>query len=91
VHFRGGSAPVKALAQRRQRLPAYYYASRSRFFCQGYGRPGLWAANLMWCAGRGIAGLRRLIGRPAPPGIEAEARDIWINALTPLGDRRAAG
>ena len=30
VHHRGGSAPVKALAARRKRLPAYYYASRTR-------------------------------------------------------------
>ncbi|MEM7509077.1 MAG: glycosyltransferase family 2 protein, partial [Pseudomonadota bacterium] len=37
VHFRGGSAPVKALARARARLPAYYYSSRTRFFYQAYG------------------------------------------------------
>ena len=84
VHFRGGSAPVKALAKARKRLPAYFYASRSRLFYQGYGMVGLWAANLMWHMGRGLARLRALVGKPVPAGIEHEARDIWINATTPL-------
>lgn len=89
VHLRGGSAPVKSLAAERKRLPAYYYASRTRFFCQAYGKTGLWAANLAWHMGRGVALARRLIGRPGQAGIELEARDIWINARDPLGDRRA--
>ena len=41
--------------------------------------------------GRGIAQVRRLAGKPVPASNRAEARDIWINALTPLGDRRAVG
>lgn len=89
VHFRGGSGPVKALARARKRLPAYFYASRTRFFYQAYGRAGLLAANLLWHLGRGIALLRRLFGKPVP-GINArEAGDLWINALDPLGDRHA--
>ncbi len=28
-------------------------------------------------------------GKPVPASNRAEARDIWINALDPLGDRRA--
>ncbi len=89
VHFRGGSGPVKKLAGERQRLPAYFYASRSRFFFQAGGRAGLLAANLAWMFGRGIAALRPLAGRPRPPAIAGEWRDIWINFLRPLGDRRA--
>jgi GT2 family glycosyltransferase len=89
VHFRGGSGPVKKLAGERRRLPAYFYASRSRFFHQAWGWPGLLAANLGWMLGRGIAALRPLTGRPRPPGTAGEARDIWTNFLTPLGDRRA--
>lgn len=89
VHFRGGSAPVKALAAERKRLPAYYYASRTRLFYQAYGRAGLLAANLGWYLGRGVAQLRRLAGKPVPTCNAAEMRDIWINFADPLGDSRA--
>ncbi|MDO5706468.1 MAG: glycosyltransferase family 2 protein [Paracoccus sp. (in: a-proteobacteria)] len=90
VHFRGGSGPVKALATRRKRLPAYFYASRSRFMRQAAGAGGPIAANLGWMLGRGVARFRRLFGKPIPPGIEGEPRDIWINSLRPLtgGDRK---
>lgn len=84
VHFRGGSAPVKALAKARARLPAYYYSSRTRFFFQAHGYTGLWAANLLWNTGRIIALLRRLMGRH-DIAKAAEGRDIWINIFRPLG------
>lgn len=89
VHFRGGSAPVKALARAGARLPAYYYSSRTRFFYQAYGHAGLWAANLMWFAGRGVALARRITGRRNDGSKKAEARDIWINVFRPLGPRYA--
>lgn len=91
VHYRGGSGPVKALEKARRRLPPYFYASRTRFFRQAYGFAGPWLANLMWCTGRMIAQSRRLFGKPVPHRIAAEPRDIWINALQPLGPRRAPG
>lgn len=87
VHFRGGSGPVKSLAKERRRLPAYYYASRTRFLYQAHGWSGLLAANLLWSAGRILAWFRPLFGKPVPPVIESEARDIWINFLRPLGPR----
>ena len=89
VHFRGGSAPVKALAAARKRLPAYFYASRTRFLRQGYGALGPLAGNLCWYLGRAIAQARRFAGKPVPTANAAEARDIWVNFGTPLGDRRA--
>lgn len=89
IHFRGGSAPVKSLAKARKRLPAYYYASRTRMLYQSYGHLGLLAANLGWHLGRLIAGSRGLFGKERPQAIAQEGRDIWINFLTPLGDRRA--
>lgn len=89
VHFRGGSGPVKALATARKRLPAYYYASRTRFLYQAYGWTGLMAANVLWHLGRAIAQMRRLAGKPVPTTNSMEYRDIWINALSPLGDRHA--
>lgn len=91
VHYRGGSAPVKSLAKERKRLPAYYYASRTRLLYQAHGRVGLIAANLLWHLGRGIAAARRLVGKPVPRANAAEARDIWINVTTPLGKSHAPG
>lgn len=88
VHFRGGSAPVKALVAARKRLPAYYYAARTRMFFRLYGRLGLTAANLAWHLGRMIATARRLLGKSVPPANQNEAGDIWINYRDPLGDRR---
>ena len=85
VHFRGGSAPVKALAKARARLPAYYYSARTRYFYLSYGHFGVWAANLMWTAGRSLALARRAMGRRHDNANAAEGKDIWINSLKPLG------
>ena len=46
-------------------------------------------ANLLWHMGRGIAQARRLVGRPASPAHEGEARDLWIKRLRPARPRRA--
>ncbi|WP_299784499.1 glycosyltransferase family 2 protein [uncultured Roseobacter sp.] len=91
IHYRGGSGPVKTLEKERKRLPTYFYASRTRFFRQAYGATGPWAANLMWYLGRIIARIRGLVGRAAPPSVKSEGRDIWINALHPMGPRHAPG
>lgn len=91
VHFRGGSGPVKSLARAHKRLPSYYYSSRARFLYQAYGATGLWAANLMWNLGRGVAQFRRLAGKPVHPRAEGEMRDIWTNIRQPLGPRHAPG
>jgi hypothetical protein len=91
VHFRGGSGPVKALAKERKRLPAYYYSSRTRFLYKAHGRAGLWVANMLWLAGRTIAGLRQLSGRKGNNFRQAEIVDIWTNVWTPLGPRHAPG
>ena len=91
VHLRGGSAPVKRLSKARKRLPGYYWASRARLMAQAHGRAGLWAANLAWLLGRGVAGLHRLAGRRVPPATEREGRDIWTGALTPLARWRSGG
>ena len=88
MHLRGGSAPVKGLAAEGKRLPAYYYASRTRFFRQAYGRAGPLRANLLWHLGRLIARVRPLLGGSVPPANTDEERDIWINFLDPLGLRR---
>lgn len=89
VHLRGGSAPVKALMKAKKRPPAYYYAARTRYFRKMWGPMGPAAANLMWLAGRGVARLRALAGKPAPLICDHQGADHWINWRDPLGDRRA--
>jgi GT2 family glycosyltransferase len=91
VHFRGGSGPVKALVRARKRLPPYYYSSRTRFLYQAHGHAGLWAANLLWLVGRGIAGLRQVAGRQSNNFRQAEVIDIWTNIRAPLGPRLGPG
>lgn len=88
VHLRGGSAPVKSLAKARKRVPAYFYASRARFLHAAYGHSGLLAANLLWTLGRGLSFLKVFDGR-WPKRVRREATDLWINFLSPRGDRRA--
>ncbi len=89
VHLRGGSSPVKSSMKAKKRPPAYYYAARTRYFRKAYGPLGLYAANLMWLSGRGVARLRSLFGKPAPLLCEHQGADQWINWRDPLGDRRA--
>jgi GT2 family glycosyltransferase len=89
VHLRGGSSPVKSTMQAKKRPPAYYYASRTRYFRKAYGPFGLYAANLMWLGGRCVARARSLIGKPAPLLCEHQGKDQWTNWRKPLGDRRA--
>jgi len=77
-HDQGGSTQLGAKSGRAERLPAYYYASRSRYFRKYYGPAGPLRANLAWYAGRSIALLRGAIGKPAPAVCKGRARDIWI-------------
>lgn len=91
VHLRGGSAPVKSQAAARKRLPAYYYASRARYFAKFGGRFGLALANGAWSLGWLIALARRLgqgrqIGTP-----ERALRDIWTAFASPMRQFRPGG
>jgi GT2 family glycosyltransferase len=89
IHDQGGSGPVVALSRARQRLPAYYYSARTRFFFLLYGRRGLWAANMAWTLGRMVAKLRWIAGRAPHRAVSHEAIDIWKNIWNPLGPRFA--
>ncbi|MEK7266476.1 MAG: glycosyltransferase family 2 protein [Pseudomonadota bacterium] len=89
VHLRGGSSPVKSSMKTKKRPPAYYYAARTRYFRKTFGPLGLYAANLLWLAGRAVARARSLLGKPAPALCEDQGRDQWTNWRAPLGDRRA--
>lgn len=90
-HAEGGSGDVIPAHRARARLPAYYYASRTRFLYQAHGRGGLLAANLLWTVGRWLTGIRILTGRAVYPSARGEHRDIWTNFRNPLGPRRAPG
>lgn len=78
VHDPGGSTQLRANEKALARLPAYFYASRSRYFRKYYGLFGPVLANLAWLAGRTIAQLRGLFGRSAPAVCASRSRDIWI-------------
>ncbi len=84
VHLRGGSSPVKQQTRLRQRLPRYYYQSRTRFFRQAYGTTGPTQANLMWWIGRAVSFARQLSGRNDKRTPDKQWCDIWINWLSPL-------
>ena len=77
LHYEGQSNPVVENAARRRRRPAYWYRSRSWYFSKFYGKAGLFAANLLWYAGRAVALLREIVGNKKPHVCKAEWRDIW--------------
>jgi len=85
VHLKGGSSSVKKSMAQRRRAPAYYFASRSRYFAKFYGgTAGLMVTNLLWLGGRAIAWLREVAGNKSPHVCLGEARDNWRNWLHPL-------
>lgn len=80
-HEAGGSTKLSEKQSAGARLPEYYYRSRSRYFRILYGPLGPLAANIAWMAGRSIAHMRGIAGRPAPRVPEARGRDMWIGWL----------
>lgn len=84
IHLRGGSSPVKRRAAARERLPRYYYESRSRYYYIQSSHAGLTAANLLWLIGRSISKAREWVGRYDRHVCRSQWRDIWINWLDPM-------
>ena len=84
VHFEGASTGINIPAQRR---PAYWYASRRRFFLKAYGVPGLFAADLLWAIGRCSLLLRRGLGLGGRQGAAREPRKVFVDLI--VGDLRA--
>ena len=79
VHLRGGSSSVKDRFASRARVPAYYWASRNRYFRKFYGgRFGSVLANLAWLSGRSISKLREGLGSKEAHTAAHQSRDIWI-------------
>jgi N-acetylglucosaminyl-diphospho-decaprenol L-rhamnosyltransferase len=84
VHLRGGSSSVKSDMVNRQRVPKYYYSSRTRYFYQHFGIFGLLSANLAWGLGRILSHLKIIVGKSATVGAKLEWIDIWTNFCSPL-------
>ena len=85
MHIEGAATGIKAA---RRRLPAYWFASRRRFFVKAYGIGGLVLADLLWAIGRASLVLRRALGLGGR-GREAEEPSRIASDLL-LGDARAA-
>ena len=84
IHLRGKTSSVKAAFKARQRVPRYYYESRSRYFAKWYGgAPGLLVTNLLWTLGRIVALARELVGHKTPHSCACEFADNWTNSLNP--------
>lgn len=81
MHVEGASTGIRDANRRR---PAYWFASRRRFFLKHHGAAGLLAADVLWSAGRISWKLRRLLGlggrgtRNDPPGL---IRDLLTSDL----------
>jgi GT2 family glycosyltransferase len=90
IHLEGAATGIRAHENRR---PAYWFASRRRYFLKHFGIAGLIAADLLWAAGRASLALRRLLrlGRGGatrdPRGF---ARDLlWGDACAVLSGQLA--
>ena len=77
-HFCGQSSQIEKNTAEFNRLPRYYYASRSRYFTATYGTPGYVAANLFWYFGRLFAYLRVLLFKSPKKTSKGRGADIWI-------------
>jgi GT2 family glycosyltransferase len=76
-HFCGQSSKVESQIDTKERLPAYYYASRARYFVSMYGRVGFVCANILWYLGRLVSYFRLLTLRPPSRVCASRALDIW--------------
>jgi GT2 family glycosyltransferase len=79
VHHEGASTGIRTGARRR---PAYWYASRRRFFVKCYGVLGLLLSDLLWAIGRTTLVLRRTFGFG---GLAGRAHEPAAYALDLLG------
>jgi len=84
IHLVGKSQSVESQKAARKRRPRYYYESRARYFAKFYGRTGLWLANILWTAGRGVSLAREALRNKKPHVCEKEWLDIWTNWWNPL-------
>jgi N-acetylglucosaminyl-diphospho-decaprenol L-rhamnosyltransferase len=84
LHFEGASTGIRVARRRR---PAYWYASRRRFFVKAYGVAGLVAADVLWALGRLSLVTRRMLRLGGRNGIGDEPARLALDLLA--GDARA--
>lgn len=84
VHHEGSSTGIRDGARRR---PAYWFASRRRYFTTAFGTLGLVAADLLWALGRASFIMRRAIGLGGAKKLDQVPRRFALDLL--LGDARA--
>jgi len=85
VHLEGAATGIK---DAKRPLPAYWFASRRRFFIKSYGAFGLLAADVLRCLGRGSLVLRRMLGLGGRRNVDREppkaTRDLIASDLQAL-------
>jgi GT2 family glycosyltransferase len=83
VHREGSSTGIREARRR----PAYWFASRRRYFTKAHGTLGLIAADLLWAIGRTSYLVRRAFGLGGAPKLEQVPPRFAIDLL--VGDARA--
>lgn len=84
VHREGASTGIRDPKSRR---PAYWFASRRRFFAKAHGLSGLVAADLLWAVGRASLMLRRFLRLGGAGKSRPEPRRFAFDML--VGDAKA--
>jgi GT2 family glycosyltransferase len=84
VHLEGSATGIR---QRHRRRPAYWYASRRRFFLKHYGVAGTLAADVLWAVGHASLRFRRALGVGKGGDLEdplGMAKDLLLGDLWAL-------
>ena len=84
VHREGSSTGIR---DRERRRPAYWFASRRRYFAKAYGTLGVVAADAMWAIGRASFLVRRAVGLGGRPRTEQVPQRFSLDLLA--GDAKA--
>lgn len=84
VHAEGSSTGIRDPKRRR---PAYWFASRRRFFAKAHGLVGLVVADMLWAVGRSSFLLRRAIGLGGAHSHVREPERFAMDLL--IGDAKA--
>ena len=84
LHFEGAATGIRIARRRR---PAYWYASRRRYFVKAFGVAGLLRADALWALGRFSLVTRRAVGLGGRHGRDDEPTWLALDLL--LGDVKA--
>ena len=81
MHIGGQSTKVTERDRRPDRTPAYWFASRSRYFRKNFGLSGAIAADLAFGIGFAAWRLRRLVTRKPDLDPPHHLGDFWMNSV----------